>query len=302
MKVLVTGATGFVGGHLVARLLEDGHSVRALVRRGANAAVLESRGVEIVRGDILDSGSLEEAVEGAEAVAHLVGIIRQRGKMTFERVHQEGTANVISAMHRAGIPRLLHMSGLGARGEAPARYHRTKWAAEEMVRGSGLEYTIFRPSVIFGPGDGFTAKLISLVCGPPVIPLVAGGRLLIAPIAIQDVTACFAAALKDNRHAGQTYDLCGPDALSLADMIRVVAQTMKVHKPMLSLPVAAVRPAAFLGERLLRNPPITTDQLIMLLEGGTTDNNAAEEVFGLDLKRFIEEAPKFVPESCRFQR
>jgi len=150
--IAVTGATGFVGRHLVDTLRRRGHAVRALVREPARASWLAAGGVELLPGDVRDPPSLRRFAEGADAAIHLVGIIVERGRQTFAAVHVAGTETVYAAARAAGVRRFVHMSAVGARPEAAATpYHRTKWQAEDLVRHSALPYVILRPSLINGP-------------------------------------------------------------------------------------------------------------------------------------------------------
>src|SRR5262249_17805837 len=150
MKVLVTGATGFVGTEIVKQLRLAGYPVRILARTRPADLHLEFQRANITKAD-----SLAGACTGIDAIIHLVGIISEVGEQTFGRVHTEGTKNLVAAAQHAGVRRFVHMSALGTRSGAVSRYHRSKWAAEEAVRASKLDYTIFRPSLIYGPGDHF---------------------------------------------------------------------------------------------------------------------------------------------------
>ena len=152
--IVVTGATGFVGQEVVRRARADGHPVRAVVRDTTRARWLaRDFGVELFRGDVLFAPSLEGSMQAAQCVIHLVGIINEWRENTFERVHTQATMNVTDAAKKAGVKRYIHMSALGTRPGARSRYHRTKWAAEEYVRQSGLAWTVFRPSLIYGSRD-----------------------------------------------------------------------------------------------------------------------------------------------------
>jgi uncharacterized protein YbjT (DUF2867 family) len=155
MQIFVTGSTGFVGSEVVRQLAAAGHQVVALVRPGSEGKLEKNPGIKIHPGDVTDPDSLSEGMRDCEAVIHLVGIIREiPGKgVTFERLHVAGTANVLRAASATGIDRYLHMSANGAKAEGGTEYQRTKWLAEQAVRGSALKWTIFRPSLIFGPGS-----------------------------------------------------------------------------------------------------------------------------------------------------
>src|SRR5260370_171617 len=184
-RVFITGARGFVGGGVVQALRADGHVVRCLVRRGSEPLLKGLGAVERVEGDVLIRRTLDVAVAGCDAVIHLVGIIRERPALaeTFERLHVDATLNVLAAASGAGVRRVLHMSALGTRPGARARYHQTKWRAEEAVRSSGLDWTIFRPSIVYGHGDGFVTGLAPMVRRPPVRAGLRGGAARPPPVA-----------------------------------------------------------------------------------------------------------------------
>ena len=173
--ILVTGGTGFVGGHLIRRLRRDALPVRALARHPDSAHALIDLGVEVVPGDIADKTTIEKAVEGIERVVHLVGIIQEAAGVTFRTVHVEGTRNMVEAARKAGVLHFFHQSALGTRPGAKSEYHRTKWEAEELVRKSGIPFTILRPSLIYGPGDGFTSRLSEVIRRAPVMPVIGSG-------------------------------------------------------------------------------------------------------------------------------
>jgi len=274
--ILITGGTGFVGSHLIARLIAAGEKVRALARARADLP-----GAELARGDVRDLSAVVEAARGCDAVVHLVGIIRERGEMTFRRVHVDGTRTVVQACQEVGISRLLHMSALGARPAARSSYHRTKWEAEELVRASGLAATIFRPSVIFGPRGGFLAEIRRLLHRGPVIPIIGDGMSLLQPIWIEDVVSCFASALTMPETGGQTYELGGPETFGFEQLVDLAARADEVTKPKVHLPPSLVRSAATVLGRISGRFPLTSDQLTMLLEDSVCDISRMTETFGI---------------------
>ena len=177
MKILVTGGTGFVGTHLVNTLARRGHDVAVLARNPDGARNRFNRPVERVRGNVLDVPSLTAALRGRDAVIHLVGIIHEQGAQTFDRMHRQAAENVVAAAREAGVRRLVHMSAMGASEDAPSEYSRTKAAGERAVTQSDLDWTVFRPSIVFGPGDGFVSLLAPLVRKNPIfIPVIGRGR------------------------------------------------------------------------------------------------------------------------------
>lgn len=281
VQVLLTGATGFVGSEVLRHLLARGHRVRALVRPGSRRAEASDAdgqaagaAVERVAGDILDAESVRRAAQECDAVVHLVGIIRElpRRGMTFQRIHVDGTRHVVEAARSAGVRRFVHMSALGARAEATAAYHRSKFAAEELVRNSGLEYTIFRPSVIFGPRDEFINMLADLMRKAPLVPVIGDGRYRLQPVAVEDVAQGFAGALGHPRTAGETYDVGGPEAYTYLDLLRQIGETTGRRPRFVHLPLGLMR-ALVPYLQHLPGFPITRDQLVMLLEGNTCDSS-----------------------------
>jgi NADH dehydrogenase len=282
-RVFVTGATGFVGRAVIQALRAEGHVVRCLVRRGSEADLHGFEAIERVEGDILGPvQTLEAEMAGCDTVVHLVGIIREhktRG-ITFDRLHLVGTRNVIVAAATAGARRLLHMSALGTRANARARYHRTKWAAEEAVRASGLAWTIFRPSVIYGPGDGFLSLLAGMVRRMPVVPVIGDGRQRLQPVPIEHVAQGFARAVTVETSVKQTYTVAGPDAVSMVELLQMIGAAMHRRVRLARVPMGLVRPVA---SALHRAPtfPVTPDQLLMLEEDNTGDPTPFYTTFGI---------------------
>lgn len=231
----VTGATGFVGRAVVRELREHGWHVRALVRDEGKARRVLPGTVELVRGDVLDDGTLDRLVSGCDAVVHLVGIIREGpGGQTFEKMHHEATRRVVAAGERASRDapiRHLQMSALGVRDGAETAYQRTKRAGEKAVEASRLRWTVFRPSMIHGPDGEFTRLAAAWVRGqaapflfvPYFSPGWAPGRAgaPVAPVFVEDVARAFRAALERPAAEGRVYELAGPETLAFDDMMRV---------------------------------------------------------------------------------
>lgn len=296
MKVFLTGGTGFVGSTILQRLLKAGHRVRCLIRHGSEDKITVAKGVEIHRGDATAPESLKGALAGCDAVIHLVGIIREfpdRG-ITFERLHVEATANILAAARDQGIRRYLHMSANGTREGAVSPYHRSKWRAEELVRASGLDWTIFRPSVIFGKGGEFLSLLSQLVRRLPVVPVIGDGRYRMAPVAVDDVALAFVRALETPDSLGQTYAMCGSGSYSYDELLDIVGEALgksRVYK--LHQPVFLVKPVIGLLEGVSAFP-ITRTQLTMLLEGNVCEDAAWRKVFGIDAKDFAAECTRML--------
>jgi len=273
--IFITGGTGFVGRHLVARLLRSGEQPRVLTR-----GQVDIPGAETIQGDITDRSSFAASLKGCSAVIHLVGIIRETGPSTFERIHIRGTQNVLGACKEAGVTRLLHMSALGARPNAPSHYHRSKWAAEEIVRHSGLDATVFRPSVIFGRGNAFI-PLIRELLRKPVTPIVGKGMSLSQPIWVEDVVSCFLGALQKPETIGRFYNLGGPETYGFEQLIDLIAEADGVEKLKVHLQPLLLRTLAAVMSRLSRSFPLTPDQLTMLLEDNTCDIAEMQRTFDI---------------------
>lgn len=281
--VFVTGATGFVGRAVIHALRADGLRVRCLVRRGSERDLRGLEAIERVEGDVLARQTLDEGIGGCEAVVHLVGIIREyRGRgITFERLHVEGTLNVLAAAAAANVRRYLHMSALGTSATAQSLYHQTKWLAEEAVRASALPWTIFRPSVIYGKGDGFVSMLARMVEKLPVVPVIGEGRQKVQPVPVEQVAEGFRRALARPETVKQTYEVGGPDAVSIVELIDAIGRALgqaRVRK--IPLPMGLMRVVASVLQGI-PSFPLTTDQIRMLEIDNTCDSEPFFRAFGL---------------------
>lgn len=297
MKVAVVGGTGFVGVHLVERLLSEGHRPRLLVRPESTSKVERPSECDIITGDLDDLEALRQLVGGSDAVIYLIGILRElpaRG-ITFKALQSQGVRKTIEAARAEGVGRFLLMSANGVRADGTP-YQHTKFQAEESLKESGLRWTIFRPSVIFGEPRGrmelcsqlkrdiIESPLPAPLFYPGLLPVHAG-EFKLAPVSVADVAAAFALALADPRTESQTYTLCGPDRLSWKEILGTIAAACGRSKWMLPAPAMAVSAAAGLLERF---PwfPITRDQLRMLLEGNVCHDNDGFARLGLTPTHF----------------
>jgi len=291
MKIAITGATGFVGGAVLRRLLRRGHEVRALVRNPKGAGRLNDLGaVESVAGSLDDEAAVRALVAGTDAVVHLVGIIVEKGPQTFHHVHVEGTERLMAAARATGVPRFVHMSALGARPDAGGTsYHRTKAAGEEAVRRAGPAHVILRPAFIAGAGNVPLAMMVRLIRFAPVVPVVGDGRYLMQPISIEDVAEAFALAVERADLAG-SFEIAGPEQLPWDRMLDQLETALSVHRVRLHVPLPLVRLAALAGSVAPGLAPITPEQLQMLLEGSVSSANAIATTFGITPRSFAEVA------------
>lgn len=266
MEIFVTGATGFVGRELVHHLLQQGHTVRALVRT-AEAALPER--VETVLGDATEYHRLAGAAEGCEAIINLIGIIREfpRRGITFEKLHTETTRNLVRLAHDCHIRRFVQMSANGTRDQAHSAYHQSKRAAELLVIESDLDWTIFRPSLIYGPRDQFVNMLAQQIKMLPVVPVLGDGSYRMQPVFVKEVVHSFASCLERPECLRQVYHCCGTRTLSYDELLDEIGRALDKKTPVRKFhqPLALMRPLIKVLQHL---PwfPVTSEQLIMLLE------------------------------------
>jgi uncharacterized protein YbjT (DUF2867 family) len=278
--LFVTGGTGFVGANVIRAL--GNRPLRLLVRDRAKYRGLISEQVELVEGDVTNPDSLRSALDGCTAVLHLVAIIEPKPGESFDGNIRKGTENVLNEAHAAGASRFFQMSAIGAQDNPDFPYHQAKWRAEQAVKASGLDWTIFRPSVIYGPGDGLISVLAGVIRSFPIIPVVGDGKSRFQPIEVGDVAEAIARAIEDPSTAGQTLDLVGPDILTYEEMLDTIAagigkEKRKLHLPvgLMNLVVAASRPLP----KSIR-PPVTSEQLKMLALDNTSNHPATAELLG----------------------
>lgn len=284
MKVFITGGSGFVGSEIISELLAAGREVIALVHQGGKAGARGIPGsVQTAVGDVL-APDLEERLAGSDAVIHLVGVIREfpgRG-ITLQRLHVEASLNVLRAMKAAGVSRLVHMSALGAGPDAATEYFRTKWEAESAVKSSGLDWTVFKPSVIFGPSDQFVNQLADMVRRLPVVPVIGDGEYLLQPVSVKNVARGFGLALDRREAVGQTYEVGGPERFSYNQLLDAVARGLGKDKARkLHFPLALMKPLIRALERFERFP-VTRGQLEMLLMNNVCDPEPFFRAFSLE--------------------
>jgi NADH dehydrogenase len=286
VKVLVTGATGFVGPNVANAIVGAGHDVRVLERKPGSWEKAGIRCQEAVQGDMTDAASLQSAVEGQEVVVHLVAI-RQGRPEQFQRVMIEGTRNLVTAAEAAGVKRFVLMSALGTSEETKdlVPYYNAKWQMEQDVQRSGIEHVIFRPSFIFGRDGGILPTFVRLARLAPVTGIVGSGEQRIQPIWIDDASAYFAAAVDKPEAAGQTFEIGGPDVVSWNELWqRIRAQLGIRRRPTMHLPTRLMRIPATVTERLPGNIPLTRDLLTMLEAGdNVVSNEVGVRTFGLPL-------------------
>ena len=269
--VAVLGGSGFVGRALVARLLAQGERVRVL-SRSADVRARVPTGAELLTGDVFDAEFLRKAFDGADAVINLVGILNERGDdgSGFHKVYVELAQTVIAAMQASGVRRLLQMSALHA-GDGESHYLKARGEAEALIRASMLDWTLFRPSVIAGPGDGLFCRFAQLLRFAPGLPI-GRAEARFQPVWVGDVVEAFVRAIEDRTTIGRSYDLVGPEAMTLAEIVRLTAQTKGWTRFVVPLPGLFGRMQAEVGEHL-PGKPISRDNWRSLQRDSTSDDN-----------------------------
>lgn len=283
--ILITGATGYIGQHLVRRLVVQGERPRCLVRDPRKAQRLfPGADLEIVQGDTTDPASLAEAVKGVETIVHTAFMTADRKEgpgNRYDETNVQGTGHLIAAAESAGVQRMIELSGLGTKPDKPGSYMQGRYLAEQRLKESQLDWTILRPSVLFGKDAPFIKGLSELIEHSPVVPLIGGGKVMFQPIYVEDVVSVIMWVLaRPEQSSRQTFTIGGPDYYSFTQMID--ALTHALHRTRLKAP--APRPLVGVGaalmEAVLPKPPLTKAALTLFSFDNTTDLNSVERQFG----------------------
>jgi uncharacterized protein YbjT (DUF2867 family) len=283
--ILVTGGTGFVGGHVVHELRGRDLPVRCLVRDLRRGAKLAAWGCELAEGDVTDPESLRRAVADVDTVIHLVAI-RQGPREQFHRIMIDGTRDLLGAAGDVGVRRFVYMSALGTSEETRelVPYYGAKWENEQRVQASGIPYVTFRPSFVFGPDGGILPTFVKLAKLTPVTPIIGSGRQRIQPIWADDLAKYFAEAVGRDDVVGSVFELGGPDVVSWNEFWERLKRILGIRRPSLHVPVGLMKVNALITERLPGDIPLTRDLLKMLEHGdNVVSDPAAVRTFQLPL-------------------
>lgn len=283
--ILITGATGYIGRHLVVRLVAQDRRPRCLVRDIKRATgILPADKVDLVQGDTTSPSSLEAAVQGVDTVVHVAFMTAERKQSagnSYEKTNVQGTANLIKAAKKAGVKRIIEMSGLGTRPDKPGSYMQGRYMAEKMLKESGLDWTIIQPSVLFGKNAPFFKGLTNLIRTTPVVPLVGGGKIMFQPIYVGDVVTVIIKVLEEpGRTRNKTYTIGGPEYYSYTQIINALLQAMHKSRIKAPAPMPLVGVGAAVMEAVLPRPPLTKAAMALFTFDNTTDLNSVERDFG----------------------
>jgi uncharacterized protein YbjT (DUF2867 family) len=271
MKIAITGGLGFIGGRLAEALAAAGHEVVVVTRpRGKRRLAPLPPRTTVAAVGLEDEAELARAFAGCDAVAHCAGINRELGAQTYEKVHVLGTMNVVNAARRAGARKIVFTSFLRARPDCGSGYHESKWAAEEIIRGSGLDYTIVKPGVIYGKGDHMLDHLSHAFYTFPIFALVGMRDQLVRPMAVEDVVRVLRAALVEGRMTRETVAVVGPEEMTLREAVGRVAKVLDKRPLMMRLPLFFHYAMGWMLERAMRTPLVSVAQVRILSEGIVT--------------------------------
>ena len=268
MRVFVTGATGFVGKHVVNELLAQGIDVHAAARDISRVGAIFGKQVSSVGVDFTNQHSIRKALSTVmpDAIVHLIGIIsenRSKG-ITFERVHGGIPRDLYAVAKELGIKKVVHMSALGVHPDAPSEYHKTKLRGEQELRESGLSHTIFRPSVIIGPEQKLFSDMRKFAGIVPVVPLPAGGEHRIQPVDVRDIACAFVSSLIKTETDNRVYELCGPETMSFREFLNAVFSIWQKKVLFLNIPKFVMAWAGKVAETIMDNPPISSNLIRMM--------------------------------------
>lgn len=269
MRIAITGGTGFIGRHLAQRLAAEGHELILLTRTDRDKDAVSAPRTTFVTVSLDDEKALADALSGCHAVAHCAGINREIGAQTYRRVHVEATRHIVTAARAAGVKKVLLMSFLRARPDCGSPYHESKWAAEEIVRQSGLDYTIIRAGVVYGRGDHMLDHLSHALYTFPLFAMVGFEEKAIRPLAIEDLVVILRAALIDGRMKRQTVAVTGAEELYLSEAVRRVARVAGRRIRMVRAPIWFHYLLARLCEWTMKVPLVARAQVRILSEGVT---------------------------------
>lgn len=285
--VAVIGATGFVGRHVVRRLVDAGHGVRAVSTNAARRPDWPAS-VQALGGDVETGRGLTEALAGAQVVVHLVAIPRETGGRSFENVNVRGVERVLAAARIAGIERIVHLSALGVTDEPRFEYLSSKWRGEQLVRESGLGWVVFRPSLLFGPGDGFFNLIKTTLTwwSPGIVAIPGDGTAAFQPLSVEDLAAAVVLAVEDPARDGSVYEVGGAERVTYRQIVDRVIRATGKRRLKLNMPVPLISALTWVTDRILPIFPVSHDQIRSLGRPNVADPRSMERDFDIVPRAF----------------
>jgi len=282
MTVAVVGATGFVGRHVVPHLEAAGHRLIAVSRTGKRRTGWSER-IETRAADVVTGAGLDAAVSGADVVVNLVAIARETGKRSFEDFNVRGTGRVVIAAEDAGVRRIVHLSAMGVVDDPKLGYLHSKWRGEQLVRETALEWVVLRPSLLFGRGDGFfnIVKTTLKWWSPGIVAIPGKGDARFQPLAVDDLAIAVEKSLAGPEHAGQVYEIGGPEYLTYRQIVDEVMSVTRMRRLKLGMPIPLISALTFVTDRVLPIFPVSHDQISSLQRPNSTELDAFEKAFGV---------------------
>jgi uncharacterized protein YbjT (DUF2867 family) len=291
--ILITGGSGYIGSHIVKRFTKEGVSIRALIRnpeRARREGRLSNLEIEWSEGDVTQPETLNKAMQGIDLVIHTVAIAVEKGNNTYERVNYQGTVNIVEAAKASDVNRLINLSQLGAKASLPYRMMASKGKAQDYVAQSDLDWTAFRPSVVWGPEDEFANTFARLVPLTPIIfPIIGDETTQFQPIWVDDLAEAIFKAHADPSTIRKEFELGGPEILTLEEIERRTLAALSARRIFIRFPLPLLRIIVSLMEILLPAPPVTRSLLELLNVSNVTTENA--------LERFVSDPRPFTPEN-----
>ena len=291
--ILVTGGSGYLGSHITHRLVKDGKQVRVLVR-DPQLANKEGRliglDVDLVEGDATNPDTLAPALQDIDVIIHTVAIAIEKGDKTYEEVNYLGTVNIVNASKEVGVRRFINISQLGASADLPYRFLASKGKAQDYVADSGMDWTAFRPSVIWGPEDEFANTFAKLVPFSPIIYPIVDKEAKFQPVWVEDVTTAVVKSVDDQTTSRQEFEIGGPEILTLEEIEHRTLDAVGANRKLVPVPRSVLKLLVSLMEKLLPNPPVTSNLLELLEVSNVTNKNA--------LEKFVDDPKPFTAENA----
>ncbi|MCP4581019.1 MAG: complex I NDUFA9 subunit family protein [candidate division Zixibacteria bacterium] len=294
MNVAIAGGTGFIGKVIIKKLVESGHHVKALIRPGALLKIASFSGTESQYVYYDSPSQLVNSVKDYPVIINLIGIIRETKETSFDFAHHLIPMSLVKAAQDGGVKRFLQMSALGAGGKIDTEYMETKRLGENVVKSSGLDYTIFRPSVVYGPDDHLTSMIAKAIRLAPFFPVIGDGQYKFQPVSVFNVADAFVRAIDKPETFGKTYDIAGPDTFTFDEMLDTVAKAMGKSKARkIHFPAGLIMLKARLFGRLMPGP-LSVDTIKMLLAGSTSDDDAVFGELGITPDKFKDSIIEYI--------